>query len=74
MEEAYVKEKSSWGQVHRAKSHPQNYITESKLQMLSPDGRSRMWDADANRYARGEGVAAVVLKSPQRRRSGRGHH
>lgn len=41
---------------------PQNYVTESKLQMLSPDSRSRMWDADANGYARGEGVAAVVLK------------
>ncbi|KAJ8120533.1 hypothetical protein ONZ43_g2780 [Nemania bipapillata] len=35
----------------------------SKLEMLSPDGRSRMWDKDANGYARGEGVAAVVLKT-----------
>jgi hybrid polyketide synthase/nonribosomal peptide synthetase ACE1 len=35
----------------------------SKLQMLSPDSRSRMWDADANGYARGEGIAAVVLKT-----------
>lgn len=31
--------------------------------MLSPDGRSRMWDAGANGYARGEGIAAVVLKT-----------
>ena len=38
------------------------YIVESKLKMLSPTGRSRMWDADANGYARGEGVAAIVLK------------
>lgn len=35
---------------------------ESKMNLLSPDGRSRMWDADANGYARGDGVAAVVLK------------
>lgn len=38
------------------------YIAESKLHMLSPSGRSRMWDKDADGYARGEGVAAVVLK------------
>lgn len=41
---------------------PQYYISESKLHMLSPDSRSRMWDAAANGYARGEGVTAVVLK------------
>lgn len=35
---------------------------ESKLKMLSPTGRSRMWDADADGYARGEGVAAIVMK------------
>ncbi|KAI0799232.1 hypothetical protein GGR55DRAFT_692856 [Xylaria sp. FL0064] len=38
------------------------YIAESKLQMLSPDGISRMWDAGANGYARGEGLAAIVMK------------
>ncbi|KXH63779.1 beta-ketoacyl synthase domain-containing protein [Colletotrichum salicis] len=42
---------------------PMNYITESKLNMLSPTGRSRMWDAAADGYARGEGVATVVLKT-----------
>ncbi|RYP78151.1 hypothetical protein DL769_003232 [Monosporascus sp. CRB-8-3] len=41
---------------------PEQYIAQSKLQMLSPTGRSRMWDADADGYARGEGVAAIVLK------------
>ncbi|KAL1639402.1 Type I Iterative PKS [Diplodia intermedia] len=38
------------------------YIMESKLQMLSPDSRCRMWDESANGYARGEGVAAILLK------------
>lgn len=39
------------------------YIAESNLNMLSPTGRSRMWDANADGYARGEGIAAVVLKT-----------
>ena len=42
--------------------NPDQYIAESKLKMLSPDGRSRMWDEKANGYARGDGIAAVVLK------------
>jgi acyl transferase domain-containing protein len=41
---------------------PEQYIAESKLQMFSPTGRSRMWDADIDGYARGEDVAAIVLK------------
>ncbi|PYI03687.1 polyketide synthase [Aspergillus sclerotiicarbonarius CBS 121057] len=41
---------------------PDPYIGESQMQMLSPTGRSRMWDEGANGYARGEGVAALVLK------------
>ena len=42
---------------------PESYIIESKVKMLSPDGVGRMWDADANGYARGDGVAAIVLKT-----------
>ncbi|KAI0111114.1 lovastatin nonaketide synthase [Nemania sp. FL0031] len=38
------------------------YIGESKLKMLSPNGKSRMWDSGADGYARGEGVAAIVMK------------
>ena len=41
---------------------PKCFISLSYLNMLSLDGRSRMWDADAKGYARGEGVAAIVLK------------
>ncbi|KAI6351505.1 hypothetical protein MCOR25_009893 [Pyricularia grisea] len=41
---------------------PLMYITESKLHMLSPTGTSKMWDAGADGYARGEGVAAVLIK------------
>ncbi|KAH6867729.1 hypothetical protein B0T10DRAFT_596949 [Thelonectria olida] len=41
---------------------PGMYVAESKLSMLSPSGRSKMWDEDVNGYARGEGIAAVVLK------------
>ncbi|KAE8134361.1 hypothetical protein BDV38DRAFT_164443 [Aspergillus pseudotamarii] len=41
---------------------PTMYIAESNLHMLSPEARSRMWDKDANGYARGEGFAAVYLK------------
>ncbi|SPJ86884.1 uncharacterized protein FTOL_11909 [Fusarium torulosum] len=42
---------------------PGQFAAESNLRMLSPTGRSRMWDASANGYARGEGVASIALKT-----------
>ncbi|KAI1117994.1 hypothetical protein F5Y14DRAFT_293895 [Nemania sp. NC0429] len=42
---------------------PDAHISESKLGMLSPNGHCRMWDVGADGYARGEGVACVVLKT-----------
>ena len=42
---------------------PHCFLAESTLNMLSPQGRCRMWDAKADGYGRGEGIAAVVLKT-----------
>ncbi|KAF1730572.1 Nonribosomal peptide synthetase 14 [Beauveria bassiana] len=42
---------------------PELFIGESNLHMLSPDGKSQMWDKGANGYARGEGVGAIMLKT-----------
>ncbi|KAM0305055.1 hypothetical protein ACHAO8_011217 [Botrytis cinerea] len=41
---------------------PGMWIAESKLHMLSPTGTSKMWDESADGYARGEGIASVVMK------------
>ncbi|KAJ5657590.1 lovastatin nonaketide synthase [Penicillium longicatenatum] len=41
---------------------PGDFIALSNLNMVAPDGRSKMWDAEADGYARGEGVGVVVLK------------
>ncbi|MFJ5293167.1 amino acid adenylation domain-containing protein [Streptomyces sp. NPDC088348] len=41
---------------------PQYTIAETKGGFLSPDGRSRTFDAGANGYVRAEGVGVVVLK------------
>ena len=40
----------------------EQFVGESKMNLLSPNGRSRMWDADADGYARGDGIASLVLK------------
>nr|ALP31877.1 polyketide synthase 23 [Diaporthe helianthi] len=42
---------------------PVPFISASKLNMFSPQGRSRMWDVGADGYARGEGAGAVVMKT-----------
>ncbi|KXJ89683.1 hypothetical protein Micbo1qcDRAFT_212101 [Microdochium bolleyi] len=42
---------------------PEHFVVESDMHMLSPSGYCHMWDARADGYARGEGVAAVLLKT-----------
>ncbi|KAJ6076084.1 Type I Polyketide synthases (Type I PKS) [Penicillium canescens] len=41
---------------------PDTYVRASQLHMLSSTGRSHTWDEAADGYARGEGVASIVLK------------
>ncbi len=43
-------------------SAPQYTIAETKGGFLSPDGRSRTFDASANGYVRAEGVGLIALK------------
>lgn len=38
------------------------FIALSKVNMLSPRGRSSMWDAGADGYGRGEGFVSIVMK------------
>jgi acyl transferase domain-containing protein/NAD(P)-dependent dehydrogenase (short-subunit alcohol dehydrogenase family)/acyl carrier protein/SAM-dependent methyltransferase len=45
---------------------PEGFVGVSHLGILSPDGKCRTFDKNANGYVRGEGVAAVVLKPLQR--------
>ncbi|KAF2004720.1 ketoacyl-synt-domain-containing protein [Amniculicola lignicola CBS 123094] len=39
-----------------------DFVGLSKMNMLSPDGRSKMFDAKANGYGKGEGTAVICLK------------
>ncbi|WP_437562309.1 SDR family NAD(P)-dependent oxidoreductase [Sorangium sp. So ce542] len=41
---------------------PESTVAMSRLGVLSPDGRSKAFDARANGYVRGEGAGVVVLK------------
>ncbi|KAI0377622.1 hypothetical protein F5Y04DRAFT_291685 [Hypomontagnella monticulosa] len=41
---------------------PEAFIGLGQLHMLSPTGKSYMWDASADGFTRGEGIAALILK------------
>ncbi|KAK7748161.1 Type I Iterative PKS [Cytospora paraplurivora] len=45
---------------------PEQFLAESDLHMLSPSGHCQMWDIKADGYARGEGIAAVFIKTLSR--------
>lgn len=42
--------------------HPRKYISFSKSRMLSPDGRCKTFDMDANGYVPGDGVGLLLLQ------------
>ncbi|KAI0467733.1 putative hybrid NRPS/PKS enzyme [Xylaria cf. heliscus] len=42
---------------------PDLFLAASSLHMISPSGKSQMWDVKADGYARGEGIAAIFMKT-----------
>ncbi|RDL31028.1 Nonribosomal peptide synthetase 14 [Venustampulla echinocandica] len=42
---------------------PDCYLAATSLHLLSPSGRSQMWDVGADGYARGEGVCVFFMKT-----------
>ncbi|KAL8999563.1 MAG: hypothetical protein Q9169_001652 [Polycauliona sp. 2 TL-2023] len=42
---------------------PDAYLAATSLHLLSPSGKSRMWDQAADGYARGEGICAFFMKT-----------
>ncbi|EEA23761.1 hybrid PKS-NRPS PsoA [Talaromyces marneffei ATCC 18224] len=46
--------------------NPEMFSFLSSLHMISPSAQCRMWDASADGYGRGEGFAAVVIKTLSR--------
>jgi hypothetical protein len=41
---------------------PDMSILLGAAKILSPEGKSRMWDANADGFARGEGIGVTILK------------
>nr|P9WET7.1 RecName: Full=Reducing polyketide synthase Preu2; AltName: Full=biosynthesis protein Preu2 [Preussia isomera]UNY67714.1 polyketide synthase Preu2 [Preussia isomera] len=41
---------------------PNDWVSLTKMNMISPDGRSKMFDELANGYGRGEGIGVICLK------------
>ncbi|THC93486.1 hypothetical protein EYZ11_007042 [Aspergillus tanneri] len=42
---------------------PDAYLAATSLHLLSPTGKSQMWDTAADGYARGEGICAFFMKT-----------
>ena len=53
--------------------HPWKYISFSKAHMLSPTGRCRTFDREANGYVPGDGVGVLLLQPAEEARQDRNH-